>query len=58
MFLFLVICAIILGLIVLGFTLIGIFGAGFAIIFSDIIVCIALFVGLGYLIRRKKAKSK
>jgi len=58
MFLFLVICAIILGLIVLGFTLIGIFGAGFAIIFSDLIVCVALFVGLGYLIRRKKAKSK
>lgn len=58
MFLFLVICAIILGLIVFGVTLIGIFGAGFAIIFSDIIVCIALFVGLGYLIRRKKAKSK
>lgn len=58
MFLFLVICAIILGLIVFGVTLIGIFGAGFTIIFSDIIVCVALFVGLGYLIRRKKAKSE
>lgn len=58
MFLFLVICAIILGLLVFGVTLIGIFGAGFTIIFADIIVCIALFVGLGYLIRRKKAKSK
>ena len=58
MFLFLVICAIILGLIVFGVALIGIFGAGFTIIFSDLIVCIALFVGLGYLILRKKAKSK
>ena len=58
MFLFLVICAIILGLIVFGVTLMGIFGAGFTIIFSDIIVCIALFVGLGYLIRRRKAKSE
>lgn len=58
MFLFLVICAIILGLIVFGVTLIGIFGAGFTIIFADIIVCVALFVGLGYLIRRKKAKSE
>lgn len=58
MFLFLVICAIILGLLVFGVTLIGIFGAGFTIIFADIIVCVALFVGLGYLIRRKKAKSK
>ena len=58
MFLFLVICAIILGLIVFGVTLIGIFGAGFTIIFADIIVCVALFVGLGYLIRTKKAKSE
>lgn len=57
MFLFLVICAIILGLIVFGVTLIGIFGAGFTIIFSDIIVCIALFVGLGYLIRKRKEKK-
>ena len=58
MFLFLVICAVILALIVFGVMLIGIFGAGFTIIFSDLIVCIALFVGLGYLIRRKKSKSK
>ena len=58
MFLFLVICAIILGLLVFGVTLIGIFGAGFTIIFADIIVCVALFVGLGYLIRRRKAKSE
>ena len=58
MFLFLVICAVILALIVFGVTLIGIFGAGFTIIFSDLIVCIALFVGLGYLIRRKKSKSR
>lgn len=57
MFLFLVICAIILGLIVFGVTLIGIFGAGFTIIFSDIIVCVALFVGLGYLIRKRKEKK-
>lgn len=57
MFLFLVICAILLGLIVFGVALLGIFGAGFTIIFSDIIVCIALFVGLGYLIRKRKEKK-
>lgn len=58
MFLFLVICSIILALIVFGVMLIGIFGAGFTIIFSDVIVCIALFVSLGYLIRKKKSKSE
>lgn len=57
MFLFLVMCAILLGLIVFGVTLLGIFGAGFTIIFADVIVCIALFVGLGYLIRKRKEKK-
>lgn len=56
MFLFLLVCSIIVILMVFAIFLAGAFGAAFTIVFSDIIVCIALFAGLGYLIVRKKKK--
>jgi len=57
MLLFLIFSAIILGLIVFAVFIAGIFGAAFTIVFSDIIVCIAIFAAIIYFIRRKKAKS-
>lgn len=55
MFLFLIVSAIIIGLIVFAVALAGAFGAAFTIVFSDIIVCIGIFALIGYyLIHRKK----
>lgn len=55
MFLFLIVSAIIIGLIVFAVALAGAFGAAFTIVFSDIIVCVGIFALIGYyLIHRKK----
>lgn len=57
MLLFLILSAIIIGLIVFAVFIAGIFGAAFTIVFSDIIVCIAIFAAIIYFIRRKKKSN-
>ena len=57
MLLFLIFSAIIIGLIVFAVFVAGIFGAAFTIVFSDIIVCIALFAAIICFIRRKKKSN-
>ena len=57
MLLFLILSAIVIGLIVFAVFIAGIFGAAFTIVFSDIIVCIAIFAAIIYFIRRKKKSN-
>ena len=57
MLLFLILSAIIIGLIVFAVFIAGVFGAAFTIVFSDIIVCVAIFVGVIWYIRNRKKKN-
>lgn len=54
MFLFLVLSMVILGLIIFAVFIAGVFGAAFTIVFSDIIVCIAIFISILYFVRKRK----
>lgn len=57
MLLFLILSASVISLIVFAVFIAGIFGAAFTIVFSDIIVCIAIFAAIIYFIRRKKKSN-
>ena len=57
MLLFFILSAIVISLIVFAVFIAGIFGAAFTIVFSDIIVCIAIFAAIIYFIRRKKKSN-
>ena len=54
MFLFLVLSMVVLGLIIFAVFIAGVFGAAFTIVFSDIIVCIAIFISILYFVRKRK----
>lgn len=54
MFLFLALSMVILGLIIFAVFIAGVFGAAFTIVFSDIIVCIAIFISILYFVRKRK----
>ena len=58
MLLFLMIAAIIFGLIMFAVFIAGTFGAAFTIIFSDVIVCIGIFALIFWLIKNRKNKSR
>lgn len=45
---------VILGLIIFAVFIAGVFGAAFTIVFSDIIVCIAIFISILYFVRKRK----
>ena len=57
MLLFLILSASVISLIVFAVFIAGIFGAAFTIVFSDIIVCIAIFAAIIYFVRRKKKSN-